>query len=32
MRSIIIANWKMNLGFRDSRQLAREYGDAFSDN
>jgi len=29
MEQIIIANWKMNLGFRDSMKLAREFGDAF---
>ncbi|MFA6526688.1 MAG: triose-phosphate isomerase [Candidatus Buchananbacteria bacterium] len=27
MRSIIIANWKMNLGYRDSMKLARDFAD-----
>lgn len=29
MRSIVIANWKMSLDFRDSLKLAREFSDAF---
>ncbi|MFA5020517.1 MAG: triose-phosphate isomerase [Patescibacteria group bacterium] len=29
MKSIVIANWKMKLGYRDSRRLAEEFADAF---
>lgn len=29
MRSIIIANWKMQLGYRDSMKLAQEFAQAF---